>query len=48
MSPAITILTILGALGLGLLLSQVPALGRLPATRDFGAVRMCVLAAMNG
>ena len=46
MSPALTILTILGAVVLGLLLSRVPALGRLPPTRAFTAVRMCILAAM--
>ena len=48
MSPALTILTILGAVVLGLLLSRVPALGRLPATNAFSAVRMSVLAAMVG
>lgn len=48
MSPALTILSILGAVVLGLLLSRVPALGRLRATNAFGSVRMCVLAAMVG
>jgi len=46
MSPALTILTILGAVVLGLLLPRVPALRPLPSTHAFGAVRMCVLAAM--
>jgi uncharacterized membrane protein YbjE (DUF340 family) len=46
MSPALTILTILGAVGLGLLLSRVPALRRLSSTHTFNAVRTCVLAAM--
>jgi uncharacterized membrane protein YbjE (DUF340 family) len=46
MSPALTILTILGAVGLGLLLSRVPAFRRLPSTHAFSTVRMCVLAAM--
>ena len=46
MSPALTILTILGAVVLGLLLSRVPVLGRLCSTRAFAAVRMCILAAM--
>jgi uncharacterized membrane protein YbjE (DUF340 family) len=46
MSPSLTILTILGAVGLGLLLSRVPALRRLSSTHTFNAVRTCVLAAM--
>jgi uncharacterized membrane protein YbjE (DUF340 family) len=46
MSPALTILTILGAVALGLLLSRVPALGRLSVTPPFAVVRMGVLAAM--
>ncbi len=48
MSPVLTILTILGAVVLGLLLCQVPGLRRFPASRAFGAVRTCVLAAMVG
>jgi uncharacterized membrane protein YbjE (DUF340 family) len=46
MSPALTILTILGAVVFGLLLSRVPALGRLSSTRAFAAVRSGILAAM--
>ena len=46
MSPALTILTILGAVVLGLLLSRVPVLGRFSSTRGFAAARMCILAAM--
>lgn len=48
MSTALTILTILGAVVLGLLLSRAPALGRISTTRAFGAARMCILAAMVG
>ncbi|MGA2377981.1 MAG: lysine exporter LysO family protein [Spirochaetia bacterium] len=46
MSTALTILSILGAVALGLLLSRVPALGRLSSTHAFAAGRTCVLAAM--
>jgi uncharacterized membrane protein YbjE (DUF340 family) len=46
MSPALTILTIVGAVVFGLLLSRVPALRRLSTTRAFAVLRMCVLTAM--
>jgi len=46
MSPALTILSILGAVALGLLLSRVPALGRFSSTHPFVTVRTCILAAM--
>jgi len=46
MSPWLTILTILGAVGFGLLLSRIPLVGRLPSTRAFAAGRMALLCAM--
>jgi uncharacterized membrane protein YbjE (DUF340 family) len=46
MSPALTILTILGAVALGLLLSQVPVLARFSSTPGFSHARTGVLAAM--
>ncbi len=46
MSPWLTILTILGAVGLGLLLSRIPLLGTLPYTRAYAAGRMALLCAM--
>jgi len=46
MSPWLTILTILGAVGLGLLLSRIPLVGRLPSTPAYAAGRMALLCAM--
>jgi uncharacterized membrane protein YbjE (DUF340 family) len=46
MSPWLTILTILAAVGLGLLLSRIPAVGKLPATPAYVAGRMALLCAM--
>jgi uncharacterized membrane protein YbjE (DUF340 family) len=46
MSAALTILTILAAVGAGLALSRVPAIAGLAARRGFGTARMVLLCAM--
>jgi uncharacterized membrane protein YbjE (DUF340 family) len=46
MSPALTILSILGAVGLGLLLSRVGGVRALPGARGFRVLRAGILAAM--
>jgi len=46
MSPWLTILTILGAVGIGLLLSRIPPVGRLSSAPAFAAGRLALLCAM--